>query len=97
MDDKNYARFALIAGGCALLYWLYQRKMNAENALQFPQAPQIPTDPMGDVYAADPDGFNPQSLGDVNINIANQGLGYLTNQYIPLFGFVGMAQGVYYQ
>lgn len=34
----------------------------------------------------------PNAPSHLQINIANQGLSYLDNKYIPLFGFVGMAQ-----
>jgi hypothetical protein len=32
----------------------------------------------------------------VNVNIANQGLNYLDQKVMPMFGFVGMAQGQNY-
>lgn len=36
--------------------------------------------------------FQPTSP-DITVNVDNQGLNYLNDNYIPLFGFVGIAQG----
>jgi hypothetical protein len=51
----------------------------------------VASDPMAQDYMQSP-GFAAQSP-TYNVNIANQGLGYLDNKYLPLFGFVGMATG----
>lgn len=94
MNDKHFRNFAFAVGAAGLLYWLFRRKQNqAVNT-----TPDVSTEsPEQIVYAANPSAFLPPSVSNINVNIANQGLGYLSNQYIPLFGFVGMANGVTFQ
>lgn len=53
--------------------------------------------PADAIYSQNPQNFTPQALGAQTINIDNQGLSFLDNKYTPLFGFVGMAQGVTWQ
>lgn len=96
MKDKNFTKVAFILGALLLLWWLWQRRQSQATQDSTVQAP-TPFDPMTSTYASDPSKFNPPSLGTVDINIGNQGLSYLSNDYIPLFGFVGMAQGVMFQ
>lgn len=94
MNDKDYTKLAFIALGLVLLWWLWQRRQASQVAATQPQAPTTTTgDPEQEVFANGPAPIG--SLG--TIDIENQGLSYLSNQYIPLFGFVGMAQGVAYQ
>lgn len=95
MNDKHFRNFALAIGSAALLYWLYKRKQSAHSMTQEAPEPVAANDPMNAVYSNNPGAFNPPSLGTINID--NQGLSYLSNQYMPLFGFVGMAQGVTFQ
>jgi hypothetical protein len=98
MKDKEFTKFAFIALGIALLWWLWQRRVANMPSEPETEAPTMtPNDPQLITYSQNPSAFNPPSLGNININIANQGLSYLSNQYVPLFGFVGMAQGVSYQ
>lgn len=97
MNDKQYTKLAFIALGLLLLWWLWQRRQAALAASTTTQAPTTTaSDPEQAVFE---NGGPPiQSVQDVGtININNQGLGYLSNQYFPLFGFVGMAQGIAYQ
>lgn len=97
MKDKDYTKIAFIALALFLLWWLLRRKAATQTAPDQIEAPTDTPSPELATYAANPDAFAPASLGTVDINIGNQGLGYLSNQYIPLFGFVGMAQGVMFQ
>lgn len=101
MKDKAFRNFALLMGGAAILYWLHERNVAA--AAQEDQAiaptPEASDDPIDQVFASNPSAFTPQSLGDstINVDVSNQGLGMLSNQYIPLFGFVGMTWGAGFQ
>lgn len=95
MNDKDYTKVAFIGLGILFLWWLYHRKQVAAVAATQPQAP-VSTDPEQVAFNNAPSGYPIANVGDVNINIGNQGLSYLSNQYIPLFGFVGIAQGVNY-
>jgi hypothetical protein len=98
MNDKDYTKLAFIALGLLLLWWLWQRKQAAAVQSTLPQAPTTTTsDPEQEVFQNGPPPIASVSNGTLDVDIANQGLGYLSNQYIPLFGFVGMAQGVAYQ
>ena len=100
MKDKD---FAYLAGACVTLIVLY---FAWHHAHQIPPAnpaqasgslPQPWLGPMTGVYEANPNAFQPASLGDLTVKVGNQMGNYLTNQYIPLFGFVGEAQGQLYQ
>lgn len=96
MNDKDYTKLAFIALGLLLLWWLWRRRQAGQTVSTQQQVPTTTTsDPQQEVFENGPAPIG--SLGTVDINIGNQGLGYLSNQYIPLFGFVGMAQGVAYQ
>lgn len=96
MNDKQYGKLAFIAAIALLIWWLLRRRQSQGQLNDTIEAPE-PFDPITSTYAANPNQFDPPSLGTVNINIGNQGFAYLTNDYIPLFGFVGMAQGVMFQ
>lgn len=89
--EKEFAVLAAIIGAVLLFWYLWERKQKAAAAESGPAPEQDfgnwPMDVNGDQYA-------PQAVPE--INIANQTPNLLTNQYIPLFGFVGMAQGTYY-
>jgi hypothetical protein len=91
VKDKEFTILAVIVGILGLLWWLWERKNTAANAATAP-APEADFSnwPMGSVPDAT---FTPQSLPALTINVANQTPNLLTNQYMPLFGFVGMAQG----
>lgn len=101
MNDKNFTRFSL-AIGIGLLFWHFfgQKGTLTAPALQDAGAARQDTLPAFSIppdlaaFAANPSAFQPSNL---NVKIDNQGLNYLTNHYMPLFGFVGMAQGVYFQ
>lgn len=95
MNDKQFRNFALLIGGAGLLWWLSKRKSTSSNTIVTPDPHAL--SPEETMYVANPQQFLPPSASDLNVNIANQGLGYLDNKYIPLFGFVGMAQGVTFQ
>lgn len=96
MKDKDYTKLAFIALALLLLWWLWRRKQAAVVESTEPQAPTTMTsDPETEVFSNGPPPI--ASVGTIDVNIGNQGLGYLSNEYIPLFGFVGMAQGVAYQ
>jgi hypothetical protein len=100
--EKQAIKIAVILGGVAVLWWLWQRQQAVAAAPGDDGTDGVDNssgaspDPITATYSANPAAFNPPAI-DANINIANQGLSGLSNQYIPLFGFVGMASGVYYQ
>lgn len=96
---KKDTVYAVGAGGTILLlWWLYERshpKPQPANAAQ--ESGALPVDwlsPMGNTYAANAGTFGPQSL-DININ--NPLASTLTDKYMPMFGFVGVAQGQMYE
>lgn len=95
MNDKDFTKIAFIGLGILFLWWLYQRKQVAAVVATQPQVP-VSSDPEQVAFTNAPSGYPIANVGNVNIDIGNQGLAYLNNQYIPLFGFVGIAQGVAY-
>lgn len=50
--------------------------------------------PMDAVYAANPTAYQPPTDSDLTLNINNPYASMLNSAYMPLFGFVGIAQGV---
>lgn len=95
MNDKDYTKLAFIGLGILFLWWLYHRKQVQQVAASEPQAP-VSSDPEQIAFTNAPTGYPIANVGDINVNISNQGLQFLNNGYIPLFGFVGVAQGVAY-
>lgn len=94
MESKEFTKWSAIALIGVLIYYLLKRKQNisSQTIVNNPDnnAPFI-GDPNLASYLPSP-GFQPQTT-PININIGNQGLNYLNDNYIPLFGFVGVAQG----
>lgn len=95
-NKKALVIAAKIVGVAAILYLILRRKQPAVVTQNVPGA-------VTNNYIQDPVqaawnpglGFQP-SPQNIDVNIGNQGFNYLTNKYIPLFGFVGMAQGETY-
>jgi hypothetical protein len=91
--------FAATAGVIWLLWWVWQ-KNNLPAAIPAATSPSqqafpIPWgSPMDNVYAADPTAYDPPSNADLTLNINNPYASMLDSAYMPLFGFVGIAQGV---
>lgn len=90
--------FAATAGVLWLLWWVW----NKNNAPAIPAATTptqagfpIPwSSPMDNVYAANPTAYDPPTNADLTLNINNPYASMLDSAYMPLFGFVGVAQGV---
>lgn len=98
MTDKQFRAFVFIVLVLLFLWWLLHRhnqRTRAEN-----QSAPLPVGSINDpellTYAADPSAFGPRTInGSVNIEV--NGYNGLNQNYMPLFGFVGMAQGEMYQ
>jgi hypothetical protein len=94
MDKK---KVLIILGFIFLAWLLLRRKSTTVQAVPVPAAQS--SDPLLLAYANDPSRNEPAhytynvSGSNADINLGPQGLGYLDNRYIPLFGFVGMATG----
>ncbi len=92
MNDKQFELFSIVVAIALFVWWLIARHENqasntpGENAGAFPET-NWPMD------SVSPETFMPPTLGDLSLNVQNPGFNLLSNQYIPLFGFVGMAQG----
>jgi len=95
MSDKQFELFGLVVA-VALAIWYYLSKRNAQS--QETPGQIAGAFPSGNwpMTSVPPSTFMPPSLGQLELNINNPNLGMLSNQYIPLFGFTGMAQGTYY-
>jgi hypothetical protein len=89
---------AAFASAAVLLWWVWNRSQPP--AIQAATVPSqegfpIPYDsPMASVYAANPTAYEPPSPADLTLNIDNPYASMLNSSYMPLFGFVGVAQGV---
>ncbi len=96
MDDKKFDRLVVITALILAVWWIMRPKAQAASQPVPPvDTGNIPAPELA-AFSANPAAFMPQSLGNINVNVDNQGLGFLSNQYVPLFGFVGMAQGAFY-
>ncbi|MEL5850088.1 MAG: hypothetical protein U7M05_12115 [Candidatus Igneacidithiobacillus chanchocoensis] len=97
MNDKQFDLFA-IAVALALAVWYFlSRKQSQSQMAPGEVAGAFPSNVMWPQNNVQPQAYAPPSLGQVELNINNPALSALTNQYIPLFGMVGIAQGTYYQ
>lgn len=93
MNDKNFARFMFVAA-TLLVFWWYWRKTHTPMPVAASNTPWT-MDPELLTYASNPAAFGPSTVnGTVNINVS--GYNGLNQNYMPLFGFVGMAQGDVY-
>lgn len=92
MNDKTFSRFLFVVAALFIAWFFLHRKK--------PVAPNGSTpftdDPELLVYASNPSAFGPQTVnGTVEINV--RGYNGINQNYMPLFGFVGMAQGTLFQ
>lgn len=101
MDDKTLRTLAVFSA-IALVIW-YAMQQNGQPVSLAPSTPAqsaLPISwqsPMLNTYDSNPSGFGPASPSDVTVNIGNQSGNWLANQYVPLFGFTGVATGMLYQ
>lgn len=93
MTEKDYVKLTIVAAAGLLVYWWMGRKKAAQQATA--DQPNEGVNPILDTYANNPSAFGLHQLTppNINVNVGNQGLAYLSNKYVPLFGFVGMAGG----
>jgi len=94
--DKKTLKLLAIIGGIAFLWWLLTRKKSVTIPAEKTDQQVKYGDPMLNFFAQHPTMFMPASHstiegGRIAIDIGNQGLNMLSDKYIPLFGFVGMA------
>lgn len=90
MNDKRFERF-LAACAALFIVWWFVHKRTVSVAQQAPPMPYN-MDPIDYTYASNPGAFGPQTVnGSVDIDV--RGYNTLNQNYLPLFGFVGMAQG----
>lgn len=89
MKKDNKTAITIFIGGAIIALLIYMRKKQLAASAAIQQATATP----------DEIAVNSQPIGPLTIDatIANQGLNFLQSNYIPLFGFVGMAQGSIYQ
>ncbi len=94
MNDQTFDRVVTAASIVLGLYWFLMGRKNAPIQI-VPPAPGL-TDPNLVNYMQQTGGNPPIQVAgaNVNVNIANQGLQFLNSSMMPLFGFVGMAQGI---
>jgi hypothetical protein len=89
--------FAATAGSLWLLWWVWNKNHAPIPAAQTPGDSAFPIpwgSPMDNVYTANPTAYDPPSNADLTLNINNPYASMLDSAYMPLFGFVGVAQGV---
>lgn len=87
--EKEFTILAVIVG-IVLILWFWWEKRQSANAVTTPAPEQdFGNWPMTDNL---PDYSPPQ----LTLDIGNQTPNLLSQQYIPLFGFIGMAQGTYF-
>ncbi len=97
MNDSRFDTLILSITG-ALIVWVLIRKTTGGNNTQILAPQSAPTDQYNIPQASMWNGSTlPVSAQPaINVNIGNQGLNYLNQTVMPMFGFVGMAQGANY-
>lgn len=89
--------FAATAGVLWLLWWVWNKNHGPIQAATTPTESAFPipwSSPMEGVYNANPDAYDPATNADLTLHINNPYASMLDSAYMPLFGFVGIAQGV---
>ena len=86
MNDINFRNFAFASGAILLLWWIKQRKNRSTQQELVPMG----MSPEEAYYSANPRLFDPTGLV---VNVTNMGYNPYGMSAVPLFGFVGMAQG----
>lgn len=102
MQDGTFDRVITALGIILGLYFFYKQNANASaSAAQVPSqfVPVQSANPQLVDYINNFGGNGPISIsgGNTTIDVQNQGLGYLSNKVMPMFGFVGMASNAMYQ
>lgn len=95
--SHEYFYFAATAGVMWLLWWVWSKNHAAIPAATTPSQDAFPIpwgNPMEGVYNANPTAYDPPTNADLTLNINNPYASMLDSAYMPLFGFVGIAQGV---
>lgn len=96
--EKHEAFYiAATAGVIWLLWWVWSKNNQPIPAAENPAQGAFPIpwgDPMTGVYNADPNAYDPPTNADLTLNINNPYASMLDSAYMPLFGFVGVAQGI---
>jgi hypothetical protein len=102
MTDKDWLWTAGVGVALLVLWWLAHRASvqagpsTATNPNQ--QAFPVSWDqPLLGPFAANPDFNSPPTNANLSINIQNPFAALLASAYMPLFGFVGIAQGVQFE
>lgn len=99
MKDNQYGFLAFAAIALAII-WLSLKKKPVANPATTTPAADFPVSwdsPMTNVYDSNPNAFAQPTAAEINVNVGNQMASQLSDQYMPMFGFVGMAQGSLYQ
>jgi hypothetical protein len=97
VKDKEFTTLAIVAALVGIVWWLYERRQAQAGEPAGVVAGAFPASPWGPMDGVNPETFMPPNLSGLTINVPNQMANLLSNQMIPLFGFVGMAQGTFYQ
>ncbi|MGC8541039.1 MAG: hypothetical protein ACP5QA_10470 [Phycisphaerae bacterium] len=91
MNDKQFTFFAVVVALVFLALYLW--KKHTTQAVTPSMGGAFPENPNWPMESVSPETFSPPTIGNLSLNVQNPGFNLLSNQYIPLFGFVGMAQG----
>ncbi len=98
MSDKEFTLFAIFAAIAGFVWWIYEKhKQAAATAVPGTIGGTLPENLNWPMDSVNPQTYSPPSIGKVSMSVNNPGFNLLSNQYIPLFGFVGMSTGSYYQ
>ena len=93
MNDKQFDLFVIFAAIALFVWWLWE-KHNSIPATQLPPSEGGPVQSLDwPMSGVSPEAYTPPTIGKLSLNVQNPGFNMLSNQYIPMFGFVGMAQG----
>lgn len=102
MNDRDWMYLSGTIIALAILWWAWKQRQASQptgaNPAEASGALPVGWDsPMTNIYDANPNAYSPANPASLTINIANQSPSILDSAYMPLFGFVGIAQGAMFQ
>lgn len=100
MSDKDWLWTAGVGVSLLILWWLARRANSGPSTVTNPNQDAFPVPwdaPMTGPFDANPNFNSPPTNAQLNINIQNPFAAMLSSSYMPLFGFVGIAQGVNFE
>lgn len=99
LTDRDWLYLSGAIVVLVMLWWVWRKSQPVPQETPAEASGALPVqwdEPMGGVYDANPQAYMPQTPADLTLNVNANNPNMLSNAYIPMFGFVGVAQGEAY-